>query len=641
MNKAKRLALYIFYEREGFVSDYVKYYVKAMKEITDRLVFIVNGQIQPEGRKEIEALGAEIFNRENKGLDFGAWKEAILSIGFPEIEKYDELILCNCSSYGPVYPLSEMFTEMESRKCDFWGITKHPATGKPFIEGDPSTAIEEHIQSYFLVFTKRVVESNGFQKWWTELKSYSDWAWEIVNHEIRFTQYLYKCGFSYDTYVDCDKYFRQNCPFNLTFACAAELLKDDRDPFVKRKLFSNDDHVWSKTGEGYTPVDAMNALKESGYPVEYIISDVLRTQRMSSIKDALALTWVHEKAKSYKKHRLAAVCYAYYADLAEYMTSYLLNMPEGSDLFIISSKEETLEAYKKALSEQEREKRFGKVSFILKPNRGRDVSSLLVTFAPYAKDYEAFCFVHDKKSKQVPFTLPRDFLRRCLECCLESSEYVKDLVEELFDESGHTGVMMPPVPYFSEYFTLGAETFDKNTEQLQALIKRLGLKVPFDDALMAPFGTMFWARTDAVRDLLDYKWKFEDFPDEPMPEDFTVSHAVERVVSFCAQNRGYFSKWALPEDFAEIYINNLTYRMREYNAEFNRIFGLNNFMGHLTVLRSLGVAWSNACVTPFSYMKYLRYKLLYKITFGHRKKHYKEKYQALKAIKRERRIRFF
>lgn len=87
MNKAKRLALYIFYEREGFVSDYVKYYVKAMKEITDRVVFIVNGAIQPEGRKEIESIGAEIFNRENKGLDFGAWKEAILSLGFPEILK--------------------------------------------------------------------------------------------------------------------------------------------------------------------------------------------------------------------------------------------------------------------------------------------------------------------------------------------------------------------------------------------------------------------------------------------------------------------------------------------------------------------------------------------------------------------------
>ena len=101
MNKVKRLALYIFYDKEGFVSDYVKYYVKALKEVTDRIVFIVNGKILPEGRREIEDIGPEIFNRENKGLDFGAWKETILSLGFEEILKYDELILCNCSSYGP------------------------------------------------------------------------------------------------------------------------------------------------------------------------------------------------------------------------------------------------------------------------------------------------------------------------------------------------------------------------------------------------------------------------------------------------------------------------------------------------------------------------------------------------------------
>lgn len=586
MSAIKRLALYIFYEKEGYVSDYVKYYVKELKKVTDRVVFIANGQILPEGRKEIESLGVEVFNRENKGLDFGAWKETILNIGFPEICGYDELVLCNCSSYGPVYPLSEVFSEMESRKCDFWGITKHPATGGLIIGGDPRSAIVEHIQSYFLVFTKRVIESNGFQKWWKELTPFSDYAPEIAFHENRFTQYLYKCGFSYDTYVDCDKYFKRNCPFNLTFACASEILVDDRDPFVKRKLFSNDDHVWTKTGEGFTPVDTINALKKTDYPIEYIYSDVLRTQKMSSIKDAIGLTWVHRKAEHYSKRKLAIVCYAYYADLAEYMSSYLLNMPEGSDLYLISSKEETLDAYKKVLARPENAKWVGSVNYLLKPNRGRDVSALLVTFAPYVKKYDAFCFVHDKKSKQVPFTLPRDFLRRCLISCLDSRTYVKDLVEELFDSSSRCGVMLPPVPYFSEYFTLGAEIYGENKNQLRMLCDKLKLKVPFDDSPMAPYGTMFWARTDAMRDLFSYDWHYDDFPDEPMPVDFTVSHAIERVVCFCAQNRGYFSKWALPESFAEIYINNLSYRLREYNIELNRMFGLNNWFCHLGNLKS-------------------------------------------------------
>ena len=659
MNKVKRLALYIFYDKEGFVSDYVKYYVKALKEVTDRIVFIVNGKILPEGRREIEDLGPEIFNRENKGLDFGAWKETILSLGFEEILKYDELILCNCSSYGPAYPLSEVFSEMESRKCDFWGITKHPATGTEIISGNPASAIVEHIQSYFVVFKRRVVESNGFQKWWKELEPTSNYSIEVGLHENRFTQYLYGCGFSYDTYVDCDKYFRRNCPYNTTFACADELLASDRDPFIKRKLFVNEANVWTETGEGFAPILTMEALKKTSYPVEYIYRDLLRCQKLSSIKDGMALNWIHQKADHYSKHRLALVCYAYYGDLAERMSSYLLNMPEGSDLYLISSKEEVLDAYKKVLAEKKAQEVFGKINFLLKPNRGRDVSSLLVTFAPYVKNYEAFCFVHDKKSKQIPYTLSQDFMRRCLECCLESKEYVKDLVEELFDGSSRTGVMMPPVPYFSLYITLGAEVFEGTVDWLRKLFDMLKLKVPFDDKVIAPFGTMFWARTDALSDLFAYKWDYGDFPEEPMPIDHTISHALERVFCYCAQNRGYFSKWAMPEDFAALYINNLSYRLRDYNAELNRIWGRNSWTGHWNHLKqysgaNFGIgaapATSPAPALPanavtvdktFRYGTYLRYKLLSKITFGHRREHYRQKYMALKAIKRERRIKFF
>ena len=153
---------------------------------------------------------------------------------------------------------------------------------------------------------------------------------------------------------------------------------------------------------------------------------------------------------------------------------------------------------------------------------------------------------------------------------------------------------------------------------------------------------MFWARTDALSDLFAYKWDYDDFPEEPMPVDHTISHALERVFCYCAQNRGYFSKWAMPEGFAELYINNLSYRLRDYNAELNRIWGRNSWTGHWNQLKAVGDKGHEITVDrTFRYGTYLRYKLLSKITFGHRREHYKEKYQALKKIKRERRIKFF
>lgn len=647
MNRIKRLALFVFFDKDGFVGDYIRYYVKALKEITDRTVFIVNGEIQPEGKKEIEGLGAEVFCRENKGLDFGAWKDVILKLGFDEIDRYDELVLCNCSNYGPVYPFSEMFSEMESRKCDFWGITRHPGTGTPIIGGDPSSAIVEHIQSYFIVFTRKVTGSEGFREWWNTLEPTSDYLHEVAFHENRFTQYLKKYGFSYDTYVDCDKYLRRNCPYNQTFACAEELLTKDRDPLVKRKLFINEAHVWTETGEGFTPIRTFEELQKTSYPLKYIYSDLLHSQKLSSIKDGMALTWVHQRAEKYKRRSLALVCHACHADLAGFMSSYLLNMPEGADLYLISPDEGVLDAYRKLLDEKKASELFRKINFLMKPTRGSDAAALLMEFAPYAGNYEGFCFVHDIKSDRIPCTLTNDLMRRGLECCLESKSYAKDLAEALFESPLPCGVMLPPTPYFSFCLTLGAETYDGTTDFLRQLYDRLNLKVPFDDKPMAPFGTMFWARTDALRDLLECKWSYEDFPGEPAASEHTISQAIERVICCCAQNRGYFSKWAMPESFAGLYINNLSYRMRDYNAELNRIYGRSSWFTHLGQLKAVPAAnqgsagqAGTAADTAFSYVRYLKYKLLYKITFGRKKEHYREKYMELKAIKRERRIQF-
>ena len=665
MNAVKRLALYVFSDKDGYVGDYVKYYVRALKEVTDRVVFIVNGQILPEGKKEIEDTGAEVLIRENKGFDFGAWKEAILKIGFTALAGYDELILCDCSSYGPVYPLSEVFSEMGKRDCGFWGITKHPATGKLLVRGDKSSAVVEHIQTYFIVFSRKVIESDSFQKWWNDLEPSSNFQTETALHENRLTQYLHESGFSYDTYVDCDKYFERLSfdhpyirntvsynPNNATYSPDGEVFKTDRDPFVRRNFFLNEAHIWSNTGAGYTPLDVMGILKQTSYPVGLIFADLLRKQRMSAIKDGLALTWVHKKAVSHSKRKLALVCYAYYADLAEYMCPYLLNMPDGSDLYIISSKQEVLDAYKKVLTADENAGIFSEIHYLLKPNRGRDVASLVVTFAPYVKKYEAFCFIHDKKSKQLLYTLAHDFLRRCLECCLYSKSYVSDLVEALFDDSERCGAMVPPVPYFSLYGTIGAEAFGKTAELLKSLCDRLHLNVPFDEHPIAAFGTMFWARTDALTDLFSCQWNYDDFPEEPLAVDFTISHALERVICFCAQNRGYVSNWAMPESFAELYINNLSYRLRDFNIELNRILKVHSWHDQLNILKTLPSAGSPSAITAkaganaaaeqaFSCWSYLLYKALSKITFGRRREHYRKKYKALKSIKRERRIRFF
>lgn len=639
MNTPKRLALYALHDKNGYAGEYVKYCLNALRDAACRVIAITESTPQADGQKTIEETGAEIIIGKKSETDFSLWQEAMADLGFDKLSACDELILCSSGCYGPFRPLAEVFYEMESRNCDYWGITRgRLADERKHQAGEPGDST--FIEPYFMEFSRKVLSSDCFKEWWRGPEPLTGTYEGPHGAQAGIAASLERClsehGFSADTFVNCGRYLERRCRQNPASVFADEILINDHAPFLRRDLLINEGTLWPDSGEGFAPPDIIESLKETEYPLEYIYQDILRNNKISSVKDALSLTWIHRKAAHYSKRRLALVCYAYYPDLAEHMCRYLLNMPEGSDLYLISSKDEVLDAYKKLLGQKKAAAIFSNILYLTKPNRGRDVAALLVTFAPYVKDYDGFCFVHDKKSPQNPYALTRDFLRRSLECCLESRQYTKDLTEALFAEKERCGIMVPPTPYFSLYITLGAEVYDEDVRALKALMEKLKLQVPFDQNLMAPFGTMFWARTDALYDLFEYKWKYGDFPEEPMPPDHTISHAIERVFCLCAQNRGYFPKWAMPEGFAELYVSNLSARLRGYNAELNRILGKDSWSAQMGKLQRMPEADKT-----FRFSSYLVCWLLSKITFGRLGERCREKYRKLKDIKRVRRVKLF
>ena len=151
----KRFCICVLYDTKGIVGDYVITYLKGLQTVCQKVFVVVNGDITEEGKQKLSQIlpldENHFYIRENKGLDFGAWKDSIAKIGYEEFKEYDELVLTNTTCYGPIYPFSEMFEEMEKRDCDFWGITKHPE-----IKRHNKIRLNEHIQSYFVVFNKNV-----------------------------------------------------------------------------------------------------------------------------------------------------------------------------------------------------------------------------------------------------------------------------------------------------------------------------------------------------------------------------------------------------------------------------------------------------------------------------------------------------
>ena len=101
-----------------------------MKNVNE-LAVVVNGKLDDASREMFQQYAARIVVRENRGLDAAAYKEVMLSYGWDALEAYDEVICLNDTIMGPLRPFSEMFSAMDARDVDFWGVTAYARGGDP------------------------------------------------------------------------------------------------------------------------------------------------------------------------------------------------------------------------------------------------------------------------------------------------------------------------------------------------------------------------------------------------------------------------------------------------------------------------------------------------------------------------------
>ena len=77
-----RAVIYFFYDGEGVVDRYVSYMLKDLKTCARDIYVVTNGSLTPEGRKTFLEFTDCVWERENKGLDVGAYRHALNMIGW-------------------------------------------------------------------------------------------------------------------------------------------------------------------------------------------------------------------------------------------------------------------------------------------------------------------------------------------------------------------------------------------------------------------------------------------------------------------------------------------------------------------------------------------------------------------------------
>lgn len=273
-----RILLYIHYNKFDEVSEHVLYQLEKIKPLFSRVILISNSHLEKNYMRKLEMIGiTEIIQRANIGFDFAAWRDGMEYVGFDHLEKYDSVTLMNDTCIGPLWPLEPYFRSFESAiDYDFWGMTNFKKT-KYF---------REHVQSYFVSYSREVVSSKVFKSFWMNVKSYDNVRQVIDNYETKFTSELKRKGFNYqvvfntlgeksDDMLHPDfSYYR---PFDIL---------NHRVPFLKLKaLQSHQEQANQLKCEIKSISDFPSEILENVYSsIEFFSNEIVRNEKISIFK---------------------------------------------------------------------------------------------------------------------------------------------------------------------------------------------------------------------------------------------------------------------------------------------------------------------------------------------------------------------
>ncbi|GHB11272.1 hypothetical protein GCM10009038_06460 [Salinicola rhizosphaerae] len=167
------------------------------------------------------------------------------------------------------------------------------------------------------------------------------------------------------------------------------------------------------------------------------------------------------------------------------------------------------------------------------PNRGRNFGPVLVEYGDALQEYDLFCHLHSKKSlySGKEQTQWAEYL---IEYLLRDPSVITRLLNA-FAADDTLGLYYPTTFWMMPSW-VNHQTMNKGF--MREWQQKLGLgHIP--EFLSYPAGGMFWSRPGAMKGVLDQSWTYEDFPEEPLPNDNSMLHALERVLGPLAENLGY------------------------------------------------------------------------------------------------------
>lgn len=218
----------------------------------------------------------------------------------------------------------------------------------------------------------------------------------------------------------------------------------------------------------------------------------------------------------------------YYTDVAEELLIALASNRHPPDLYLSTDTEAKADHLSALLR-----KHATKAEIRVFPNKGRDLGPLLTGFRDlFDAGYDVIGHVHGKKSAHVSPGFGDSWRRHLLEHTVGGTHPMMDAIIAAFATNERLGLVFP-----EDDQVVG---WDRNLASARSLACRMNigedLEIPHFDF---PAGSFFWCRTELLKPMTALELDWNDYPDEPLPHDGTILHALERLPVFVCEAAGY------------------------------------------------------------------------------------------------------
>jgi rhamnosyltransferase len=555
----RRLVVYVVYDRRGGVDEYVAFALAGLREHAAEILVVVNGSLTDEGRARLEPVSDEILVRENVGFDIWAHKAALDHVG-GRLGGFDEIILTNDTWFGPVRPYGPVFDRMSERAVHFWGMTDHareepnPFTGKG--------VLAYHLQSFWIAVRREMFLSEEWAKYWRELPEMPSYFDAVLQHEAVFTERFTNVGFTVDVAYPSEQYGTENASL-----FAADALMEDGCPLLKRRPFFH----WPPFLDRHAVIGkwTLEAAAVDNYPVELAMANLARNvpPKVLNADAGLLDVLTDSAAEAYDPERplcTVVIAHIFYAEMTDEMLDRADTLPGPYDLVITTPDPARAATIRDVVRARGHDR--GAVEVRVVENDGRDQSAFLIGCRDVLLDggYDLVVKIHSKKTPQDGHNVGRHFASQQFDNLLHSASHTAGVLA-LFQREAGLGLIYPPMIHVG-YPTLGRAWWS-NKPGFEALAAELGVRVPLDDVSpLAPYGSMYFARPEAVRILVEHPWRYEDFGGAEAYRDGGLAHILERMPSYAAGERGFHTRTVTSQEYMSISHTALDFKLDEMSA---------------------------------------------------------------------------